>query len=239
MGNGSSEADRILPDAACVAAGAMALAAISCRGMMELDDDKESAESRRLRLCDWLAHLDIADMFEEDEDLLIRTPVGHLDEHRTIDAVWRCEGLLVLAWSLGRTGLIAHDEDCDFREAVDSLGFMRSRSETVLRQPTLRDRTEIAHWTDTTLTIHWRLRQFTVDPVAIDFADWVARHNWGPLTLADVPLIEGDLAIGGKRIDRVPEDWRHHVLSIAQECHQAFNWLMGFDPVYSKVPTHT
>jgi hypothetical protein len=237
MDNGSS--DPIPPGAERVAARALALAAVAGRGVLELEDDKELAETRRLRLCDWLTLGGIVDELEESEDLLIRTPVGDLDERRMIDANWRCEGALVLAWSLRRAELIAPDEDCDSGEVADQLGFFRPRFDTALARPTLRERAEIAHWTDTYLTIHWRLRQFTIDPQPIDFADWVAHKNWGPLTLADVALVEGDLCIQGQRLDCVPEDWRHHMLSIAQERHQAFNWLMGVAPIYSEVPTDT
>jgi hypothetical protein len=67
----------------------------------------------------------------------------------------------------------------------------------------------------------------------------VSHCAWGPLTLSDVSLIDGDLAIRGERIDRIPEDWYHRALSIARERHKAFNWLLGFDPVYSWVEAPT
>jgi len=59
------------------------------------------------------------------------------------------------------------------------------------------------------------------------------------LTLADVPLVDGDLEIRGERIDRASEKTRHEMLSIAQERHQAFNWLLGIEPIYLLVPTDT
>lgn len=238
MPNGSNGADLIPPGAGRVAARALALAAVSGRGVLELEDDKDSAETQRLRICDWLTQVGVADELEEDEDLLIRTPIGDLDEPSMIDATWRSEGALVLAWSLQRTALRAPDEECDSGQIADDLGFFRPRSATVLAKASLREGAEIAHWAGTYLTIHWRLMQFTIDPGPIDFPGLIARQNWG-LTLANIPLVEGDLAIQGQRIDRVPEDWRHHVLSIAQERHRAFNWLMGLDPIYSDVPTDT
>jgi hypothetical protein len=39
---------------------------------------------------------------------------------------------------------------------------------------------------------------------------------WAVAPLADVALVEDDLAIRGERIDRVPEDWRELTRSIAR-----------------------
>jgi hypothetical protein len=63
------------------------------------------------------------------------------------------------------------------------------------------------------------------------------RGRCRPLTLTDVAFVDGDLGIQGERIDRVPDDWRHHVLSIAQERHRASNRLFGRGPIYSRVRT--
>src|SRR5262249_2095548 len=76
-------------------------------------------------------------------------------------------------------------------------------------------------------------------PDVIDFKRYVSRATWGQLSLADVALVEGDLAIRGERIDRVPEDWRELMRSMARERHKAFNWLLGFAPTYSEVETTT
>src|SRR5262249_54312979 len=98
---------------------------------------------------------------------------------------------------------------------------------------------EIVQQANTYLTIHWRLREYSINPGAIDFADNVEHCVWGPLTLSEIDLIEGDLGIGGERIDRVSEDCRRETLSIVQERHQALNWLLGFAPAYSEVATDT
>jgi hypothetical protein len=59
------------------------------------------------------------------------------------------------------------------------------------------------------------------------------------MTLAEVELIDGDLAIGAERIDRAPDDSYRQAVSIVQERHQAFNWLLGLDPLYSEITTDT
>ncbi len=227
------------PSAARVAARALALGAVICRGFLEVADDAQEAEDRRRHLVQWLDRLGIADEVEERENEIIRTPVGRLDGPSTAAATWRSEGMLVLAWSLGRMELMRHDEPCDSAGVASELGFLQKRSDTVLERPSLREPALVQHWADTYLTIHWRLREYGINPGSIDFRDFVGRANWGPLTLADVPLVDGDLEIRGERIDRASEKTRHEMLSIAQERHQAFNWLLGIEPIYSLVPTDT
>jgi len=67
----------------------------------------------------------------------------------------------------------------------------------------------------------------------------VSRSQWGPWTLDGLELVEGDLAIRSTRIDRVPDDWYRQTISIVQERHKAFNWLLGFEERYSETTTDT
>jgi hypothetical protein len=57
--------------------------------------------------------------------------------------------------------------------------------------------------------------------------------------LDGLEIIDRDLGIEGVRIDRLEYDRFRQLLSIAQERHQAFNWLLGFEPIYSQVTTDT
>jgi hypothetical protein len=227
------------PDATRVAARALVLAAVSGRGMLESDGDKGKAEERRRNMCDWLDHLDVAGEIESSEEATIRAVIGRLDQQSVLDAAWRCEGMHVLAWSLGRAELPRYDQQGGGYDVAAELGFLKERSRTVLASPSLKALPDIFHWTKTYLTIHWRLRQFSISREPIAFAQYVAQCTWGPLTLSEVNLIEGDLAIGDKRIDRISEDQYELMNSVARERHKAFNWLLGFEPVYSEVGTST
>jgi Domain of unknown function (DUF4272) len=233
------EDELALPDAARVAARALVLAAVTCRGMMESDEDRQQGEDRRRQMCRWLERIGVTAELEESEAVLIWTPLGQLDQQDMIDAIWRCEGMLVLAWSMGRADLLRHDEECDPFEVAENLGFLAERGETVLAGPSLRDSDDIARQTLACLTVHWRLRQYSLEPSAIDFASHVEHCNWGPLTISHLDLVDGDLGIGGERIDRAPEDRYRRTMSIAQERHQAFNWLVGAGSTYSHVRTDT
>jgi hypothetical protein len=240
MEEASTPGHRTPPDAARVAARAAAFAAVTARGMLEVDDDKSrQAEDHRRQLCEWVERVGIVDELERGEDLLIRTALGQLDRQAVVDATWRSEAMVVLAWCLGRVPLPRYDESWNSLEVAKALGFLRERSATVLNAPSLRPHSEIQHGANTYLTVDWRLRQYSVYPEPIDFASYVSHCTWGPLTLSDISLIDGDLAIRGERIDRIPEDWYYQALSIARERHKAFNWLLGFDPVYSWVEAPT
>jgi len=228
---------RTPPDAARVAARAIVLSAITCRGMLDFDDDKREAEERRRAMCGWLEGIGAANELEENEHSLVRTPIGQLDQQDLIDAMWRSEGMLVLAWSLARLELPRYDEPCDSFGVALQLGFLRERSATALERPLLRPREEIERRANTYLTVHWRLRQHSIHPRLMELVNQVSGCTWG--SLAEVDLIDGDLDVGGKRIDRIGEDLLHRTMSIARERHKAFNWLLGFEPVYSKVATHT
>jgi hypothetical protein len=228
-----------LPDAARVAARALVLASVAARGVLERGEDRRSAEDRRRNMCVWLDALGLGQEIEQIEDALVRTAVGQLDQPSAINAAWRSEGMAVLAWALERADLSRYDEEGGSYETAAKLGFCMQRSQTVLARPSLRPLPEFLQGAKTYLTVHWRLREYASHPDVIDFKRYVSRATWDLLSLADVALVEGDLAIRGERIDRVPEDWRELTRSIVRERHKAFNWLLGFAPIYSEVETTT
>jgi len=204
-----------------------------------MEDSRDLAELKRLHVCEWLDHLGVMEELEQSEMNLLNTPYRMLDQRAVVNAEWRGEGMLVLAWALGRSELVRYDQVCDSGEVGCALGFMYERSETVLAKPVLRDSGEIGRWRDTYLTIHWRLRQYQLHPEPIDFPDLVSWFNWGPLRLDDLDLVDGDLAICGRRIDRISFDEFAQTFSIVIERHKAFNWLLGAAGVYSAVSTDT
>jgi hypothetical protein len=220
-----------------VAARAIVLAAITCRAMIERDAGKSDAEQLRTSVSDWVNRLGVSSELEQSESDLLSTPLGGLDRGAVINASWCSEGMTVLAWVLGCAPLPAYYTQCEPSNVAHAMGFLRERSDTPLRQPQLRDSNEIVRWEETYLTLHWRLRQFISEPDPIDFAGYVSSCKWGPLRLDELELCEGDLAINGVRIDRLDEATCRTTLSIVQERHRAFNWLVGFESVYSQVTT--
>lgn len=222
-----------------VAARALVLSAVSCRALIEKDAGKPGAEELRKDVIKWLNRIGVSDEMERSEAILILTPLGKLDKKTTMDATWSSEAMVVLAWVLGCVHLPAFYSECEPSDVANAMGFLEERETTVLQRPKLRDSNQIAVWEETYLTLHWRLRQFSTDSRHMDFAAYVSSCNWGPLRLDQLELCEGDLAIKGVRIDRLDYAVFRRTLSIVQERHQAFNWLIGWESVYSQVTTDT
>lgn len=73
----------------------------------------------------------------------------------------------------------------------------------------------------------------------MDF-DAFARTAWfGPLNIDGIALANSDLSIGGVSIAQAPEDQIRMATSTAMERHRAFNWLLGYDAIYSEVDIST
>jgi hypothetical protein len=147
--------------------------------------------------------------------------------------------MVVLAWALGRAELPRYDQQCDPADVATKLGFLAERSATALAAPSLQAFEDIDELAGTYLAIHWRLREYQRAPGFIDFASYLPQWALGPVRPSELDLIDNDLGICGDRIDRAPESSYFPALSIARERHQAFNWLLGFAPVYSEVSTDT
>src|SRR5262249_50349751 len=153
-------------------------------------------------------------------------PPGKLDSRQQIDSTWRLEGLVVLAWALGRFDIPPHDELVTFKPLWRSLGLLDAEAASaLLAGAQLRSRQGISTRPTRLFALHWRLRNFRLKPEAMDFAEFARTCWFGPLDITDLPLADGDLAIGGQRLDRADHDEMASTLSTAQERHQAANWL--------------
>jgi hypothetical protein len=227
------EETRVPPTPLRVAQRALVLAGVTCRGFIERDTESEPL---RQRVMAWLNALGLVHELEPDEASLLNTPVGLLTPQQSIDAGWRCEGLVVLAWALGSHELPAQDESVHPKEVADSLGFLDA-APSALAAPALRPPSELQRCSDLFFALHWRLREFSLSRRPIDFASLVRAARFGPLVIERLRLVEGDLAIGDLPVSAAPEAEFSRCLSIALERHQAVNWLRGYAATYSQVPT--
>jgi hypothetical protein len=227
------------PDASRVAARALVLSAVCCRALIERDAHDPGAEELRQKVVGWLDSIGVAEELEPAETSLLSTPLGKLDQKTTKDAGWKSEGMVVLAWALNYAELPPLHSECEPSNIANKMGFLDELANTPLRSPHLRERQEIEAWADTYLTLHWRLRQFSLKSEPMDFVKFVSECAWGPLRLDYLETLNRDLAIGGVRLDVAEESVFRRSLSITQERHQPFNWLLGFEPVYSQVTTDT
>ena len=153
-------------------------------------------------------------------------PLGQVAQQQQIDSTWRLEGLVVLAWALGRFAIPPHDQLVEFNSLWASLCFLNSpTARTLLANQTLRSRKEIGALRNRLFALHWRLRNYYLNPKVMDFAGFARTCRFGPLDISGVPLVDGDLGLGGERIDRASPNLFSSAHCAAQERHRAANWL--------------
>ncbi len=225
------------PSATRVARRALDLVVLSCRAAVEPDADRAAEFWNEVR--DWFAGLGIADEFEADELAVFDAPLGELTDQDLVNASWRSEAAAVLAWALKRYEPERHDRQVDPQAVADALGWLKPREETVLADPVLRTDDEQFDYREQLFAVHWRLDEFRLRPEPMDFRKVAATAWFGPLIIAGVPLVDGDLAIGDTSISQAPHDLRSSVASIALERHRAINWLAGYSDIFSETPTDT
>ena len=240
---GETEEDRIEPpDEQRVARRALALTAVTTRAILEQDAQSGNPHTQETYNDDlaWIANLGIDDEFEPNEWEVLQRRPGKLDRRMQIDSTWRLEGLAVLAWALGRFEVPPHDQLVDFHALWESLGWLDAdKAGELLAHANLRPREEIAILRNRLFALHWRLRNFRLKPEVIDFAEFARTCWFGPLAITGLPLVEGDLALEGERLDRVSEDLFSKVQSATLERHLAANWLWEGPKRYSETNVST
>lgn len=215
---------------------ARVLAAVVARAALE----RLPPETGHLpRLWDWMDRHALWGEAELAERELIRTERGKLLAQEVVNGSWRAEGLSVLAWALRVCELAPHDVPADSQTLSAGVGLFAEEVPPQLASPTLRTKEELAEVSGRLFGIHWRLRDFTMRPVPMNFGEFSSSCWFGPFDLKDTRLVDGDLSIGGVSIARAPRDAVHLALSAAKERHQAINWLRGNARRYSDVGTST
>jgi len=177
----------------------------------------------------------LAAELDPDESRLLATPHGELPQQATVDAVWRIEGLTVLAWALEFADLPGLDELADPPALVERIGLFAEG----IPAPRLRPTAEIAVMDRRLLAIHWRLREFGLHPRAMDFRAFAAHAPFGPFDPSGLPIVDGDLAIAGAPIARAEPELVTRTRSAARERHRAILWLGGQGARYGSIETNT
>lgn len=224
-----------------VAQRALALTAVAVRALLEQEDPNDpTSEEFRQRILNWIDALGIGEELEPDEWEILQRPVGRLERQQQIDATWRLEGLVVLAWALKRIELPPHDQLVSPNELTQAMGFLDEEvSRQILEHPDLRTEEEIEWQAKRLLGLHWRLRDFTLRPMAMDFRAFAANCWFGSFDLTDISLVNDDLALGGVTLSEADEQAFGTAYSLARERHLAINWLQGYSRIYSETDTST
>jgi hypothetical protein len=226
-----------------VARRALALAAVTARGLLEQEDPSDpGVEETRQRVLRWVDDVGIRDELEPDEWKVLQLPLRAAPQQDMVNATWRIEGLAVLAWALNRFAAPAYDQPVDPGQLLPAIGLLHAdRAQALLAEPPLRPRDELVTMQRRLLAIHWRLRDFGINPKSVNFRRFCDGSTmWlGAVDLAGVRLIGDDLALGDAAIANAPQALFHNACSAAMERHLAINWLCGGPPIYSETDTST
>lgn len=229
--------DPIPPSPFRIARRARALTAVTARALLEQDESSiDEREKQRQAVVSWATKVSADKELEEEELKILSTPIGALDQHTAINSTWRLEGLGVLAWALNLVEQAPYDEQVDTGMLLDTL---YQAAKSILERPSVRAEEEIDEYGEQIFALHWRLVEFTLNSEVIDFAEIIQQPWIGLRDLTAFHLVNGDLAIGGQRIDKAQSKAFSQTMSIARERHQAINWLLGHNPIYSEIDTST
>jgi hypothetical protein len=229
------------PPADRVAARALVLLAVSMRGLF--DDsagtpDEPKADALRSKLASWLER-HAADELEDHERALLSAPIGQAERQAIVDAVWEAEGAQVLLFALGARALPAHDEQEHPYAVAREVGVMGDSPPALLERPRLAPAEDLLRLRHRLLAIHWRAVNQFVRPGPVDFLGVAKKGFLEGVDLSGIAVVEGDLGVRGVPFSRAAAPTQQLMRSIARERHRAANWLIGVDPIYSRVITPT
>lgn len=220
------------PAEARVVSRLVLMGALTSRGIMERD---AGAEAQRQKMVEGLRGSHAWQEGEPAETAELEAPVGTLAEKSAWRLPWQAEGAAVLAWALGLMELPPYDAEVD----VDALAQVISTLESGTCRPELRPLDELDALSFQMLAIHWRLRQFQVEPKALDFVDYAPRAWCGPMDLSLARLAGRDLEVRGVPLSEASEAAWKTTAGIMEERRMAIHWLLGHASVYSENDTST
>jgi len=232
------------PDDDRVARRLLVLMAVTARGSMELAHNEQvDMGDEAKRLLDWVTALELEKEMEAAEIDVVHAPPGELSERQVIDSIWRGEGAAILAWALGLHDPSPYDEGTETSSLLEQLHFPQvEQAEAILRDATLVSSGELQDMQAEQLALHWRLRDFSINPKSMNFREFGKTCWFGPIELDWASFgKDNDLALKGVSISRATSDAISMTNSIAMERHLAINWLCGgnVSELYSDTDTST
>ncbi|MCA9575389.1 MAG: DUF4272 domain-containing protein [Myxococcales bacterium] len=233
------ERDPVPPTPERVARRALVMAATTARALSEAEEE-DDLPGLRGDLWKWVEDCGLTDECEPREAAFLQLD-GRPKDQDMLNACWRVEGLAVLMWALGHVELPRYDTLVTPRElwkVANIFGPPENAGEFVA-SATLRSSVELDALNAHLLAFHWRMVDFRLRPVAMDFVAFSKNCWFGSFPVDDFEIIDADLALGGKRVDVASQDARDTASSTAQERHLASNWLRGDSDVYSETDVST
>ncbi|MDG3007264.1 DUF4272 domain-containing protein [Paludisphaera mucosa] len=237
---GGDDREGAPPEARVVAARALIQGAVACRGSIEFEfeHDADGAVDFNDRLVRWLGDLGLFAAIEPLEAALLETPVGSIPRSKAIESTWACEGMAILAWSLGRVDLPSHDQLVDKFAVADALGFLGDDARSLLERPALRPLDELAAYREFCYDVHVRLRGRLKGRKPL--ARPIETRSIERLPLEKLRIVvREDLAIDGRPIEECVDRRVAEVERVTHHRHRASIWLVGEHPLYTETPVDT
>lgn len=213
------------PSLARISARLVVLVAAAARALTEYDG-RDVAEARD-GIVAWVDAAGATGELEEFERRILEREPGSLDEAALAYGSWQIEGAVALAWALGLApGIPPHDRAIDpavvsgalrFPDPAATVSVLRSCSR---RHAALVDAEAARHY-----AVYWRLREFADSGEAMDLEAYARNASPGTLRFDRVPLLGGDMAVGGRPIADADPDVVELSLGIVGERLRALNWL--------------
>jgi len=216
-----------------VARRALVLAALAWRGQLEAGRSPVAVAQLAVWKA-WLEKQGLVEEMDEAEKALFASTYGTLTDRQIIHCGWGIEGAAILAWALRLVELPAPDAKVSPPDLVSAIGLFSPEPPALAAE--LRPRAEIASMTARLFGIAWRLLRFESTPGTFDFVGFSREAWFGGFDLEGVPVLEGDLAIGGAPISKAPPDAAAEATSIAVERFRAARWLDGRQAAWSEQP---
>lgn len=192
----------------------------------------------------WLKREGLDDELEDWEREAIRAKAGALDDFAENQASWMPICSHVLAWALGLTDLPPPHKGFSIDEMYEPLGFSTGNRVSVsvddlLAKCQRRSEEELAQANDLYLAVHWRIRQYSMEPEPLDFVGLAKTMEWLNVDVSGPWIVDGDFAWEGTPVDKLDEGDFGMAFAFADFRHKASNWLMGHDEIFSEVDTST
>lgn len=229
------------PDARRAARRAAVLATVALRGLASTWSHEDQVEFLP-KLRSWFDAAELADEAEPAEAKIIAAPASELDQRSALNSAWRWEGVGVLVAAVGRLPLPSFEQPFDPKPCGDAAGLFAKREafDELIASAAFAASFDRFAFADQMLAVHWRLTQWRVKPgEPADFVGYAQRIDWATFNLAGLPIVDGDLAIGGRKITQADAKNISMAISIVLERHRAANWLTGWNELYSAVETPT
>jgi hypothetical protein len=222
-----------LRDAGSVHRRALALAYLVCRAMIDADPGPKAQKMSEMILF-FINGVGLVNDLLPNELRMLNQPFGTLQESECIATSWLSEGMVALAWTLGLAELPDPRTKCHPGPASMSLGMFQPGTKDRLAQAALRKDAEIEMKFGTYLAFNWRIGNFVAHPEErIDFVTRLKDPHSPHLLVDELEFVEGDVAVDGLPLSKVPHERMGEVAFVVRERFNAFMWLEGYSAQYS------